>query len=155
MPTWRMNYEAAFGLKRSQLWFIGVPINHLYNTRFNSKSLLFRCFSEVNADWPNEGYMPGRGDKNRTKASQKNATPYHQCFFWPFVSLRKKRLPCTLQKLTIEFTQNMIRLFWVQRLWHSILSWRVRRFPRSAQCLGYFRPNCPLTAGHFLRATFQ
>lgn len=69
---------------------------------------------------------------------------------------RAKKMACILHKLTIEFTQNMIRLFWVQQ-WldarHLILAWQVPE--EQLQFLGYFHPNCPLSSGHFLRATFQ
>ena len=55
----------------------------------------------------------------RPLASQRNAAACHQCYFWSFVSLgmpSRKKLARILHELTIEFTQNMIKLFWVQQL---------------------------------------
>ena len=133
MPTLRVNYVVASALKRSQQWFIGVPI---YNQGITANRLM----TEVNGHRPNEGYI-GSGDKNSAEAfgfteeccGMSSMLLLALCFSR---NAEQNKLARILHELTIEFTQNMIKLFWVQQLCTASClgrcagSWEAAAMPR-------------------------
>ena len=110
------------------------------NIWIHCKSLLFGDYSEVNGHRPNEGYI-GWGDKNSAEAlgfteeccGMSSMLLLALCFSR---NAERKKLARILHELTIEFTQNMIKLFWVQQLCTASClgrcagSWEAAAMPR-------------------------